>query len=138
MQEGALRMAIQLERPSVIPALDLVAFEESVNGGTSEPYVQALRALAETYEGNQDWDGAVKVRQRIVQLGDLVYPAGDPQRGQTRVDAAMALANLGRFAEAEGVAMEAAAAGTGGRTTPGVSFEAALQQIRQMRAAIAK
>jgi tetratricopeptide (TPR) repeat protein len=124
--EGALRMAAELGRPSVIPSLDLAAFEERVNGGTSEPYLQALEVLAASYEGNQDWEAAVRVRQRVVQLGELVYGVGDPQREQTRVDLAMALARLGRFDEAEALAVG------------NVSFEGALQQIRQMRAASGK
>jgi tetratricopeptide (TPR) repeat protein len=134
MLEGELRMAIALGRPSAIPALDLVAYEETVNGGTSEPYVHALETLAEIYEEKQDWEAAVQVRKRIVQLGDLVYPAGDPQRGQTRVDLAMALANLGQFEDAESLALEATSVANGERKTPGVSFEGALEQIRQMRA----
>uniref|UniRef100_Q029M5 Tetratricopeptide TPR_4 n=1 Tax=Solibacter usitatus (strain Ellin6076) TaxID=234267 RepID=Q029M5_SOLUE len=134
MQEAALRVAIELGRPSVIPALDLVAFEETVNGGTSEPYAEALGALAGVHEGNQDWEAAAKVRRRIVQLGDLLYPANDAQRGQMRVDLALALANLGQFEEAEALTLEAISVGDGTRRTPGVSFEAALQQIRRMRA----
>jgi hypothetical protein len=135
-----MRMSLQLEqaRPapvSAVPALDLVAFEEGVNGGTSEPFLEALGALAETYQMNQEWDRVAGVRRRMVQIGDLAYEDGDVRRGQTRAELAMALAQMGRFVVAEQMALEAIAAGRGVRRTPGASFEGMLQQIRQMRAA---
>lgn len=129
-----MRMMVQLQlmrnRPpaSMIPAQDLVAYEEAVNGTTSEPYLQALQTLADLYDYNGEWQHTIPVRKQIVALADLVYASGDYQRAQARANLAMALANHGEFDEAERVAAEAI------QETKGKAFEHVLQQVRQMRA----
>ncbi len=139
--EEALRLTINFERArtpsraSPIPAQGLVAFEESVNGITSEPYLRALRTLAETYAHNGDRGREIPVRKRTVEIADLVYLANDQQRSQTRVDAALALAHQGQFDEADQLAAEAAAIGQAVKPARGVSFEYAIQEIRKIRAA---
>ncbi|MCU1234380.1 MAG: Tetratricopeptide 4 [Candidatus Solibacter sp.] len=128
MLDDPMRMTVQFERTrnappaSMIPVQDLLAYEESVNGNTSEPYLAALRTLAETYDYNGDRMRAIPVRRQIVQIADLGLPKEDPQRGQVRVDLAMALANDGDFDEADQVVAQA----------PRQPY--ALQQIRRMRA----
>jgi hypothetical protein len=133
--DDPMRMAVLFERTrhpapaSLIPVQDLLAYEEAINGNTSEPYLRALQTLAESYDYNSDRRQAIQVRRQIVQLADDIYPAGDFQRAQARVTLAMALANEGEFDEAENIAADAIA------QTRGHEFDHGLQQIREMRAA---
>jgi tetratricopeptide (TPR) repeat protein len=138
MLEDAMRMRVQLGRTgakppvSVVPAEDLVAYEESVNGNTSEPYRMALRILAECYESNGDVAHALGVRRQIVQLSDLTLPEGDFQRAQSKADLAMALAGQHDFEEAERLAAEAV------QETKGKGFTEARAEIRRLRTAAEK
>ena len=135
MLEDAMRMAVQVERMrapppwSTIPEQELAAYEESVNGNTSEPYRAALRTLAEGYDANGDAAHAIPVRRQIVALSDLTSMAGDYQRGQARADLALALAAQGEFDEAERVAREAA------QQTKGHEFDHITGEVRRLRAA---
>ena len=133
--DDPMRMTVLFERrrhpapASLIPVQDLLAYEESVNGNTSEPYLQALQTLAESYDYNDDRRQAIQVRRQIVRLADDIYPLGDFRRGQPRATLALALANEGEFDEAENIAAEAIA------QTKGHEFDNTLLQVRQMRAA---
>ena len=134
MEEEALRMTIDFDRTrtpapaSILPAQDLVAYEEAINGSASEPYLRALESLAQTYRYNGDREHEIPVRKRIVQIADLVFPANHVQRGQVRIDVAMGLAAQGQFDEAEGMAAEAV------KQVKGQGYDYAVLQIREMRA----
>jgi tetratricopeptide (TPR) repeat protein len=104
--DDPMRMLVQFERTrhpapaSLIPAQDLVAFEESINGDSSEPYLRAMQTLAESYDFNGDRRLAIEARRQIVELADLIYPEGDHQRVQARRALTLALAKEGESAEA--------------------------------------
>jgi hypothetical protein len=139
----ALRMTINFERNrhappmSLTPAEDLLALEESLSGTTSEPYLRALRDLAQVYDYNRDRERSLPLRLQMVALADRVFNANDPQRGSVRTEAAMALAAQGQFDEAERLAAEAVAIGQvlKGQGPWNEQFNRSLQQIGQMRAA---
>jgi tetratricopeptide (TPR) repeat protein len=140
--EDALRMGIDLERVrgagdgAVLAAQDLVAFEESHNGNTSEPYLRAIETLAQTYEGNGDFARAAALRRETIALVDLVCLPGDIRRAYQRLNAASSLANHGQFDEAERLAEEAVAIGQAARPKQQVDFaQRRLEEIRRMRTA---
>ena len=139
----ALRMTIDFERNrhappmSLTPAEDLLALEESLSGTTSEPYLRALRDLAQVHDYNGDRQRSLPLRLQMVAIADRVLNANDPQRGSIRMEAARALAVQGQFDEAERLAAEAVAIGQSmkGQGPWNEQFKRSLEQIRQMRAA---
>jgi hypothetical protein len=140
---NALRKAIDLQRrhPAPLarrPAEVLVEFQERINGNTSAPYLDALKTLAQIDLANGDFGAELRVRRQIVEIADQVSPDSEPERAQARVDAAMAFAHLGDFDAADRLAQEADSLGKKVTPAPGVSFDGAIQQIRELRAASAQ
>lgn len=138
----ALHMTIDFERNrhappmSLTPAEDLLALEESLSGTTSEPYLRALRDLAQVQDYNGDRQRSLPLRLQMVAIADRVVNANNPQRGEVRMEAARALAVQGQFDEAERLAAEAVAIGQSmkGQGPWNEQFKRSLEQIRQMRA----
>lgn len=139
--QDPLQMTIEFDRVhgsekrALLAAQDLLALEESLNGGTSEPYLQAVETLAGLYEAGGDSERSLRLFRRAVAIGDLVYSANDARRGNTRTRLAFALARQRQFDDAERMAREAVAIGQQMRPSQAEQFTRQLEQIRKMMAA---
>ena len=106
------QMTIEFERAhgskskAIVTAQDLLAFQESRNGSTSDPYLRAVQMLANLYESTGDAGRAVPLLLQSVAITDLVSRPTDAQRCYIRMQAARALARQRRFEEAERLANE--------------------------------
>ena len=141
--QDPLQMTIEFERfhgspkRALLATLDLLALEESMNGSTSEPYLQATEMLADLYEAGGDPERSLPLLRQAVAIGDLVYSANDARRGNTRTRLASALARQREFDEAERVANEAVAIGKQMRPSQTEQFTRQLEEIRKMKPAAA-
>jgi hypothetical protein len=118
-------------------ARELLEFEESLNGNTSEPYLGDLQTAARVFQDSGDSARALPLFRQAMTLADLLsLPNTGWRRSQTRMDAAFALAHLGQFDEAETLAREAVELQ---RTLhlPGPQWAGQLEQVRQMKQAAA-
>jgi len=109
-------------------ARELLELQESLSGNTSEPYLTDLQIAAQVYEGAGDSAHSLPLFRKAITVADLLAgPNNDWRRANIRMDAALALARLGRFDEADELGAEAVALqGT---------FEQQLEQIRAMKQA---
>src|ERR1017187_9275302 len=141
--QDPLQMTIEFERfhgspkRALLATLDLLALEESMNGSTSEPYLQATEMLADLYEAGGDPERSLPLLRQAVAIGNLVYSANDARRGNTRTRLASALARQREFDEAERVANEAVAIGKQMRPSQTEQFTKQLEEIRKMKTAAA-
>jgi tetratricopeptide (TPR) repeat protein len=135
-----LQMTVEFERhqgsgkAAVLAAQDLLALEESLNGSTSEPYLNALETLANVYEAG-DPEQSLRLSRQTAAIADLVFSANDVRRGTTRIRLALALTRQEQFDEAERVANEAVAIGQQMRPSRAQQFTQQLQLIRKMKPA---
>jgi tetratricopeptide (TPR) repeat protein len=110
--------------------------EESLSGNTSEPYFQVIQLQAQLMESSGDYLRAIPVRKKAIAIADLVSGLSDWRPGQTRIDAALALAHEREFDEAETLARAAAALGeTMPPPLPRIAFSSQLDQIARMKKA---
>ncbi len=139
----ALRMKLDLVRTqaqwSAVDGVgrDLLQAQESMSGNTSEAYLLDLQSVASMYTATSDFAHALPLRRKAVAISDLLaVPNGSPdwRRSQTRMDAAMALAHLHQFEEAETLAQEAVALSATART-PMPNLSQQLEMIRQLKQA---
>jgi len=113
--EKVLQLKLQLIDESNQPerrvalARDLLQFEESLSGKTSDAYMRAVQLLANTFQNSGDPASALPLFLQAVAISDLAFEKGDSQRGYARTQAAYTLARLGRFDEAEKLIDEAMA-----------------------------
>ena len=136
-----LRMKVQFER-SHLPwekaeasVRELLQFEESVSGNTSEPYLNDLQTAARIYQAAGDFAHALPLFRQSIAIADLLGTTRNAwRRSQTRMDTALALAHLGQFDEAETLGEEAVALQQTMRT-PSAPLEQQLEQIRRMKQA---
>ncbi len=139
-----LQMTIDYERfhgsakRAMLAAQDLLALEESLNGSTSEGYLDALETQAGLYEAGNENERAVRLHRQTVAIGDLVYSANDARRGSTRTRLAFGLAREQQFDEAERLAREAVAIGQQMHPSQAAQFTPQLETIRKMRAGAEK
>jgi hypothetical protein len=112
--------------------------EESLNGNTSEPYLNAVETLASLYESASDNERAVRMLRQAVAIGDLVYSLTDVRRGGLRSRLALGLAREEQFDEAERVISDAIVIGNQLRPWQPEQFTPQLEMIRQMKAAASK
>jgi len=138
-----LRMQIEFERSNLqwekagASARELLELQESLSGNTSEPYLQDLQTAAQVYESAGDSAHALPLFRKAIVIADLLAtPNNDWRRSQTRMDAALALAHLGQFDEAETLGEEAVALQRTMRA-PGPPLAQQLEQIRSMKQAAA-
>jgi hypothetical protein len=135
-----LRLTIQFERgqgsqvKALSAAQDLLALEESLSGTTSEPYLRAVETLADVSEPG-DSGHVLALRRQAVAIADLVFPSRDDRRGQTRINAAFALARQQQFDEADRLANEAVAIAQEMRPPQPNMFASQLAQIQRMKTA---
>jgi hypothetical protein len=113
-------------------AEELVSLEESLAGNTSDLYLRADDELAREYEFSGDPGRAIAIFRRNAEISDLAFVPGDIRRAQTRMTAAMALAQHGLFDEAEKLAAEAVAISQAMRPPQGGMFAGQLELIRKM------
>ena len=116
---------------------ELLQAQESMSGNTSEAYLMDVQSVASMYTATSDYAHALPLRRKAVAISDLLsVPNGSPdwRRSQTRMDAAMALAHLDQFEEAETLAQEAIALHATART-PAPNLSQQLDMIRQMKKA---
>jgi len=116
-------------------AEELVALHESLGGNTSDLYLGAAEELARQYQSSGDPGSAIPIFRRNAEIADLAFRPGDMRRAQTRITAAMALAQQRQFDEAEKLATEAVTISKAMRPPRGDMFENQLEQIREMRRA---
>jgi tetratricopeptide (TPR) repeat protein len=130
-----LRMRTQFElaqqqwQKAESSARDLLQLQESLTGNTSAPYLDDLQTAARVYEAAGDELRALPLHRQAVTIADLHATSTnkDWRRSQTRMDLALALAQLGQFDEAETLGEEAVA------LQPPLAQQ--LEQIRQMKQA---
>jgi hypothetical protein len=134
-----LRMKIDFERSHLqwekadASAQELLELQESLSGNTSEPYLRDLQSAAQVYDAAGDSDRALPLRRKAITVADLLAtPNTDWRRAATRMDAALALARLGQFEEAEALGVEAVALRRSIRT-PRPPLDQQLEQIRWMK-----
>jgi len=134
-----LRMKIDFERSHLqwekadASARELLELQESLSGNTSEPYLRDLQTAPQVYDAAGDSDRALPLRRKAITVADLLAtPNIDWRRAETRMDAALALARLGQFEEAEALGVEAVAL-PGPTRTPRPPLEQQLEQIRWMK-----
>jgi tetratricopeptide (TPR) repeat protein len=138
-----LRMIIDFERSHLqwekadASARELLELQESLSGNTSEPYLRDLQSAAQVYDAAGDADRALPLRRKAITVAELLAtPNTEWRRAETRMDAALALARLGQFEEAEALGVEAVALQRPMRT-PRPPLEQQLEQIRWMKQAAA-
>lgn len=135
--DRVLHLSIEFERNhgsmdrAVAAGQDLLAFQESLAGSTSEPYLHASETLAELYESKGDAARALSLRRQAVAIVDLIFNSNDLRRGYTRISTALALARQREFDEAERLATEAV--GIGQSTHQTNPFSQQLEEIRRMK-----
>ena len=137
-----LRLRIELGRArgewerAEVSARALLELQESLSGNTSDAYLTDLQNVARLYEAAGDTPQAAVLLGKAVGIADLnATPNNAWLRSTTRMEAAMALARLGRFDEAEALAQEGVALeGKSRAPRPQPSDE--LEQIREMRRAV--
>jgi hypothetical protein len=135
--EQAMHLRIDFARArgargeAVQAAEELLAFEESLSGVTSAPYMRAAQSAAGVYQYSGDVEGALALHRKIIGIADLTLSPNDAQRGAVRISAAFALAGARRFDEAERMAKEAVAVGEGMRP-PRREFAAQLAEIQRL------
>lgn len=118
-------------------ARELLELQESLSGNTSEPYLTDLQIAAQVYESAGDSARSLPLFRKAITVADLhSTPNNDWRRANVRMDAALALARLGRFDEADELAEEAVAL-QGTAHSPAPPFEQQLEQIRAMKQAAA-
>jgi tetratricopeptide (TPR) repeat protein len=142
---AALNMTIDSQRfpnslsKSIFPAEERLRLEESLSGTTSQPYLSALRILADLYAATGDPVRALPLRRQMVAIADLTAAPGDPQPAQVRLDAAVAFASQRQFDEADRLAGEAVSIAKALRppwaTQVTQQVAQQLDQIRQMEKA---
>jgi tetratricopeptide (TPR) repeat protein len=128
-----LRMRTQFElsqqqwQKAESSARDLLQLQESLTGNTSAPYLDDLQTAARVYEAAGDELRALPLHRQAVTIAALHATSTnkDWRRSQTRMDLALALAQLGQFDEAETLGEEAVA------LQPPLAQQ--LEQIRQMK-----
>jgi Flp pilus assembly protein TadD len=109
-----------------------------LSGNTSEPYLGDLQTAARIYQIAGDYAGALPLFRKAIAVADLVVtPTNNWRSAETRMDAAVTLARLGQFDEAETLGEEAVAMHQIMRA-PMVSLEQQLAHIRQMKLIAAK
>ena len=123
---GAPAEAVQI-------AEELLAFEESLSGTTSVPYMRAAQTVANVYQSTGNPERALPLRRQIVTIADLSLSLNDAQRGFVRIDAAFAFANTRQFDEAERLANEAVAVGERMHPQQTKLFAPQVEQIRRMK-----
>ena len=138
---GPLRMKIEFERAhsqwqtADASARELLELQESLSGDTSEPYLGDLQTAARMYEAAGDSARALPLFRKAITIADsLAVPNNDWRRSQARMDAALALARLGQFDEAETLGEEAVAMQRTMRT-PMPPLAQQLEQIHRMKQA---
>jgi hypothetical protein len=126
-----IRVEIQFARnqaqwqKAAAAAHDLLDLQASLSGKTSEPYLSDLELAGGIYQSASDYAQALTIFRQAMAISDrLTGQSSKWQRGQSRINAALALAQLGQFDEAEALAAEAAKFG-------GYSYET--QQIAQLK-----
>jgi hypothetical protein len=118
-------------------AQELLELQESLSGNTSEPYLGDLWTAARVYEAAGDSLRALPLRRQAVAIADLLATSNnDWHRAQTRMDLALALAQLGQFDEALTLGEEAVALQQPSHS-PAPPLTQRLEQIRQMKKAAA-
>jgi hypothetical protein len=136
---AALGLKAELERRRGTPAgaiaavQEMLAFEESRSGNTSEKYLSGAEVLAHEYQSNGDPGNALPIFRRNAEIADLACRPSDIRRAHVRITAAMALAQQKQFDEAEKLATEAIAIGKAMRPPQSDWFTDQLEQIRKMR-----
>ena len=118
-------------------ARELLELQASLSGTTSGPYVADLQQVAHVYEAAGDSSRALTLFRQAILLADaLATPNSIWSASQARIDAAMVLARMGQFDEAEALAAEAVALR---RNThpPGPPPVSELETIRRMKQAAA-
>jgi tetratricopeptide (TPR) repeat protein len=113
-------------------ARDLLQLQESLTGNTSEAYLNDLQTAARVYEAAGDSLRALPLRRQAITIADLHTSNHDWRPAQTRMDVALALAQLGQFDEAVTLGEEAVALQRTMRA-PEPPQARQLQQIRQMK-----
>ncbi len=138
-----LRMRIAFEQSdsqwanAQASARDLLEWQESLSGNSSDFYLADLQTAARLYEASGDSARALPLLRKAIGIADLLdTPNSDWRRSQTRMEAAMLLARMGQFDEAETLGAEAVALQRPMRT-PNVGLSQQLEQIRQMKRAAA-
>jgi tetratricopeptide (TPR) repeat protein len=114
---------------------ELVKLEESLSGDTSEPYLNAVQTLANAMEFNGERAGALPLRKRAVTIADLVYSSNDSRRATVHINAAMAYATAGQFAEADALAAQAVALSQHMQPPQPGMFTFQVQEISRMKQA---
>ena len=114
---------------------ELLAFEESLSGTTSAPYMRAAQTAANVYQSTGNPERALALHRQIVAIADLALSPNEAQRGFVRINAAFAFANARQFDEAERLANEAVAVGEGMRPPQTKLFASQVEQIRRMKTA---
>jgi hypothetical protein len=139
--EQVMNLRIEFARAKGAPgeavqtAGDLLAFEESLSGTTSAPYMRAAQTAANVYQSNGNPERALALHRQVVAIADLALSSNDPQRGFVRINAAFAFANARRFGEAERLANQAVALGERMRPPQTKLFAPQVERIRQMKTA---
>lgn len=128
----------QLFQNSGWNARSRAALQESLDrsGNTSGPYLGDLVAAAQLYQASGKGARALPLLRKAIAVADLVATPNDPSPAETRMDAALALARLGEFDEAERLGEEAILRQRTLRT-PRPPIEQELEMIRRMRNAAA-
>jgi hypothetical protein len=136
-----LRLRIEWERTrgqwqkAAASAQEMLELQETLSGNTSAPYLDDLQNLARVYEAAGNAERGAVLLQKAVAIADRNdSPDSAWQRSATRMEAAMALARLARFDEAEALAQEGVAL-AGKARVPRPQPDQELEQIRQMRRA---
>jgi tetratricopeptide (TPR) repeat protein len=136
-----LRLRIEFERArgewenAEASARELLELQESFSGNTSDAYLGDLQNMARLYEAAGDTAHAAVLLRKAIGIADLnATPNNAWLRSATRMEAAMALARLGQFDEAETLA-EAGVALEGKSRVPRTQPSQELEQIREMRLA---
>ena len=137
----ALMLAMEFARARVSaaeairPAEDFLALQEALSGTTSQPYYTALETVSSVFESTGDQERALALKRQAIGVADAGFAHDRTMRGFARMNAAATLANLGRFDDAERLAMEAVALGQTASPQQPDPFQIQLENIRRRKAA---
>jgi len=139
--EQVMNLRIEFARARSAPgeavqtAEELLAFEESLSGTTSAPYMRAAQTAASVYQSAGNPERALALHRQIVAIADLTLSPSDPQRGYVRINAAFVFANARQFDDAGRLVNEAIAVGERMRPPQSNLFEPQADQIRRIKTA---
>ncbi len=119
---------------AVSAADELLAFEASLSGNTSQHYLRVAQRAATIYRTSDNPSRELALYRQMIAIADVAFSPQDEKRAFCRMDAAFAFARARRFEEAESLVGEAVTLSKQMRPLLNEQFTSQAEQIHQMKA----